>query len=533
MECPGLSGYASVGFDVVKQYLLSLRAIILLAVASGVTLASTVAYLDNATMLRSDHIAAVEIEVDRLATLLALAMREPLWNFAPHQADSIIDAVFVNPDVVSITVIDHKDIVFAEQTRPPPQVDKVASARREVERDGSKVGALTVIMSTAGYLQKLDVAREQYARTAVIIVAGSLFIILLVMHRSFVRPVQHLVAASEKIALGELQTPIRPVFSAELATLARSLESTRQALLNLFAEVEGQNRALADANEHLEQRVEERTRSLEIALATLQRAQDEIIQTEKLASLGRIVAGVAHELNTPIGNALTVATTIGTHLEVLFKEFESGQLRRSTVTTVIQECGKGLPIFIRNISRAAQLISHFKQVAIDQTSDQRRCFNLAEVTAEVLSTLEPTLRSKNCTLQSALEENIQCNSFPGAYGQILTNLVTNAAQHGYVQEQKGVVKVQVRTLPGQLAELCVSDDGLGMEFEVRQRIFDPFFTTKLGAGGSGLGMNIVHGLVTRRLGGTIVVDSQIGQGTTITVRFRLEAPEAPTPQSPD
>ena len=512
-----------------RRYLFSLRTVIVFAVTAGVFLSGVIAYLDFASRARGEHIAAIDVEIGRLADLTSLSMREPLWQFSPQQAESILDSVFVNPDVLSIEVVDHKDRMFVSRKRSPqssPQGDESEKSLRkvqEIKREGALVGHISVTMSTAGYVQKLEAARSQYIRTTVIVLAGSLCIILIALHWGLVRPVRRLVNASMLIAQGQLDTPIQRVYSTELATLAGTLETTRRALLRLFADVESRNKSLADANENLEMRVAERTQSLEAAMASLKRAQDEIIQSEKLASLGRVVAGVAHELNTPIGNALTVATTIAAHLDDLQKEIASGTLRKSTLTLVTEKSQEGIAIFVSNVERAAQLISNFKQVAIDQTSDQRRAFDLAHVTTEVLSTLAPAVRKAHCELVVELEPDVQCDSYPGSYGQVLTNLVMNALLHGYPDTPGGVIRVQVRKESADHVSLTVIDTGQGMTEDVRQRVFDPFFTTKLGSGGSGLGMNIVYGIVTHALGGTVTVQSKLGEGARITVTFMAVA----------
>ena len=497
----------------------SLRVAIALTVVLGVLLASFLSYVEQTSDLRDQHIAQIRAEMHQLGTLTSLALREPLWQFEAEQANSIMEAAFVNPDVVSISIWDDKGTLFATRTRSAEDSRLVDSTTHVVERNNTAVGKLTVQMSTAGYLRKVNAVRMQYLRNAAQISVGALLVILLLLHWRLVRPLEELVRASGRLEKGQLDVPIRPIFRDEVGALADSLEATRLALLHLIAQLESRNLELTDANEHLELRVGERTESLEKTLQTLEWAQEEIVQTEKLASLGRVVAGVAHELNTPIGNALTVASTIQSELEALKTELDSGSMRRSSLQKFIARADEGLALSLNNLQRAAHLISDFKQVSVDQTSDQRREFDLAEVTTEILNMLQPMLRKSTCQVTKNLCADLVCDSFPGRYGQVLTNLVINASIHAFDGRTGGSISVTIGAHDADTVELVVADDGVGMEDHVRARIFDPFFTTKMGRGGTGLGMNIVHGIVTRILGGQITVHSTPGAGSQIRVLF--------------
>lgn len=506
-----------------RKYLFSLQILVGATVAVAVLLASTLAYFDQRDKLQREHSAEIRDELSRLALLTALAMREPLWQFAPEQAESIVDSIFVNPAIVRVEVLDHRGNTFVRRA-----VGELESLRNRaeteatlapVERDRQVIGSLALEMRTSGYRQKQEEALRRYLRAGMIVLFTSLSIIFFVLHWGLVRPTRRLVQESSRIAQGDLQSAIAPVFSTELGSLATSLEATRLSLVQLIRRLEENNQALHDANTTLEERVSERTASLEAALHQLRLTQVEMVQAEKLASLGRVVAGVAHELNTPIGNALTVASTIGHHLEQMEADLNTGTLRKSTLLRVTADSRQAVDIFVRNIERAAHLISNFKQVAVDQASDQRRTFDLATVTEEVLSTLVPVLRKSGCTLHTELAQDVTCDGYPGSYGQILTNLVMNAMVHGY-RNQSGEIAIRTALADDhEWAFVSVSDAGAGMDEDTARRIFDPFFTTRMGSGGTGLGMNIVHSLVTRTLEGQIAVHSRPGAGTSVQVTF--------------
>ncbi|MES2070581.1 MAG: ATP-binding protein [Pseudomonadota bacterium] len=276
-------------------------------------------------------------------------------------------------------------------------------------------------------------------------------------------------------------------------------------------------------NTSLERRVSERTQALEVAnteltivLENLQRAQRELLRTEKMAALGSLVAGVAHELNTPIGTSVTVTSTLQQHTDDIILEMSKG-LRRSQLETYFHNTRTGTDILMRNLSKASELVTSFKQVAVDQTSANRRVFALDETVAEIVLTMSPTIRKTRHEVEYHVPPKIVLDSYPGPLGQVLTNLINNAFIHGFEGEQRGKITITGRHVGEDLIEITVGDNGRGIPEENLGRIFDPFFTTKLGQGGSGLGLNIVYNLVTGVLGGNIVVDSKPGEGARFTI----------------
>jgi PAS domain S-box-containing protein len=289
-------------------------------------------------------------------------------------------------------------------------------------------------------------------------------------------------------------------------------------------------RELSELAASLEQRVVERTEALHRSndelsntVETLRRAQAELVRTEKMAALGSLVAGIAHELNTPIGNCITVASTLDEQIEEFLESLQSG-LRRSVLDNFTGSTRLAADILLKNLRRASELVVSFKQVAIDQTSSQRREFALAEVVAEILLTLQPAIRRTPYVVDFAIPPEIICDSYPGPLGQVISNLINNALLHGYDDRSEGTVSISARVLSDTHFELTVADDGCGIPQAYQSRIYDPFFTTKLGKGGSGLGLNIVYNLVTGVLGGEIAVDSAPGKGTRFLIVAPLVAP---------
>jgi signal transduction histidine kinase len=275
---------------------------------------------------------------------------------------------------------------------------------------------------------------------------------------------------------------------------------------------------LAQANAGLEQKVAERSASLVEALENIKSMQSEMAENEKLASLGSLVAGISHELNTPIGNALTVSSALDDKSVELQALVESGNLRRSDLTRALGEFGEAAKLVRKSIERSAELIASFKQVSIDQTSERRRIFNLSDTIHDVAQTLGPTIKKAHCTIAIDIPPDIVCDSFPGPLGQVITNLVTNAILHGLANRTDGhlIIRAEARDTE---VYLWFSDNGSGMPESVLKKAFDPFFTTKMGRGGSGLGLAICHRICANVLGGSIHAESQLGVGTTFSVQF--------------
>lgn len=289
---------------------------------------------------------------------------------------------------------------------------------------------------------------------------------------------------------------------------------------------------IRELNANLEQRVIKRTEELQQAneelaftLETLNKAQEELVRSEKLAALGSLVAGIAHELNTPIGNSLMVASTLVDQTRSLATGFSNNELKRSTLDAYINDAGHAGDILMRNLHRAADLVNGFKQVAVDQTSSQRRDFSVAEVVSEIMLTMWPTLKKTAFIVSQNIPETLVMDSYPGPLGQVITNLVNNALLHGFEGREHGTVSIVAAPARKGWIELTVKDDGIGIPAANLGRIFDPFFTTKLGAGGSGLGLNIAHNIVTGILGGRIRVESLPGSGTTFVLTLPAVAPQ--------
>lgn len=260
----------------------------------------------------------------------------------------------------------------------------------------------------------------------------------------------------------------------------------------------------------------ERNIELQLTLERLQLAQDELVRKEKLASLGALVAGVAHEINTPIGVAITAAS----HLQDQVRQFS--RLRQSEKLTAAELASfepmaiESASMVLRNLQRADELVRSFKQVAVDQSSDQKRRFNLSTYIEEILSSLRPKFKYTRHRVIIQCPDEIELDTYPAAIYQVLINLVMNSLIHGFEHMDDGEIRISV-SVHKDWVLLAYSDNGCGMAEDVSSHIFDPFFTTRRGRGGTGLGMHIVYNLVTQALKGQIDVSSTEGAGTSTVI----------------
>ncbi len=269
-----------------------------------------------------------------------------------------------------------------------------------------------------------------------------------------------------------------------------------------------------------EAQLQEKAEQLEQTLTNLQKAEAQLIQTEKMAALGGLVAGIAHEINTPIGNSVTAVSLLMEKSDDFAELFQKNLVKRSDLKKFLELAQESSRMTLTNLNRAAELIQSFKQVAVDQSSGSKRSFNVKLYLEEVLLQLSPKLKNTGHQVEIIVDPDLYLDSYPGVFSQIVTNLVMNSLVHAYGPEDEGCIAIAFYQ---HLHELIFeyADDGKGIPAKNLSKIFDPFFTTKRGQGGSGLGLHIVYNLVTQKLAGTIQCHSEVGAGT----RFVIKLPQ--------
>jgi signal transduction histidine kinase len=338
---------------------------------------------------------------------------------------------------------------------------------------------------------------------AVIIVAG------VIIALSIRLPLRQIMTSMRAIMTGDYDRKVAGTEARdEIGAMARAVEVFRKNAI-----------AKRDAEDELRASKER----AESALLELNTAQRNLIDAERLAALGGLVAGVAHEVNNPIGISLTVASSLARRADMFDAELRSATpLRRSQLEQFVQTCRDAAQQLVSNLYRAGDLIQSFKQVAVDRSHAERRQFNLGESTDQIVASLRPVLKRSPISISVDVPEGLIIDGYPGSYGQILTNLFLNAANHAFPDGKSGTISIAAKLRANDDIEIIFADNGAGMTPDVQRQAFDPFFTTRRNEGGTGLGLHIVYNLVTQQLGGHMMLESRLGQGTT----FRIIMPRA-------
>lgn len=306
-------------------------------------------------------------------------------------------------------------------------------------------------------------------------------------------------------------------------------DETQRTVIGLYAMlVDVTDKVRADAellnlNNELEARVARRTAELARAMENLQASREELVRSQAKAGLAALVASVSHELSTPIGNSVLVASSLGDMARELQTQIDNNQLKKTSLLQHNQTMSEGSQMLMHNLARAESLLKNFKQVSADQASEQRRPFDVAEVIGEVVSSLSPSLKKLGHRIVQDLPPGMVMDSLPGPLGQVIINLINNAYHHAFEGRADGLLTIRARVQAANL-HLELADNGSGMPPDVLLNLFEPFFSTKIGRGGTGLGMSIVDTIVRKTLGGTIAVRSVVGQGTTYDIVLPLKAP---------
>ncbi|APW43817.1 ATP-binding protein [Rhodoferax saidenbachensis] len=519
---------------------------LLLAVLLGLLIPSWIAFAFEKAEVQARLSRELTSDRDRYADLLAVSLREPLWQLPPLFAEPLIDKIMEDPKVTRIVVKRMPEgQVFLERGAIKPT--SVEPAARDIQMQGNTLGTVSVQVNEDGVTDATAAAQQRFLWRTAYIGAAAIALIFITLHLRLTRPVDKLVMQSEALADGRLHETMEWHRNDELGRVGHSLENTRRALAKLVGELQTVNVDLRSENEQrkkaeteiarhaevLESRVAERTQelsatnaTLSVTLSNLRQTQHDLVESKKLASLGRMVAGVAHELNTPIGNALTIGSTIGERVRELQAQADAGQLKKSTLTDFLTSTVEAGVVLERSLARAAELVTSFKQVAESNSKEELSTFELVHLTAGMASRFTTTSEDIAIDFQNRVPPGIFITGYPELLRQVLGHLLNNTRVHAFDNRTEGQVIVQAY-IAGNHVEITVSDNGTGIAEDIQSRIFDPMFTTRMGRGGVGLGLSVVHNIVTRNMGGKVHVRNARPRGACFVLTLPLVAPLIP------
>ncbi|AYA66007.1 MULTISPECIES: sensor histidine kinase [unclassified Alteromonas] len=493
-------------------------------------------FIDLLAALFKDDLLKVQSDRDKRLLgnkLKNLAVSPDLLNVHIYQQDISGQLRMVaNYTKEGETRTSSKESSVSNYFRPVYSNEIVEIARAIENEDASTAGYIYIQVSTHRLNEKI----QQSILTSVTVIILMLvicFIVSLKMQKLITAPIQRLGDFLSKTSRQrDYSARAEPGNIRELAYLSESINvmlSRIQEYMQKQKMAEEQHRKL---NASLEDMVSQRTNALKDAnqeliqtLEKLHQFQRQIVQNEKMASLGDMVAGVAHEVNTPIGLGVTASTMMLDRLHIIQKEFESKTLKASTMARFLNESQENLNIIYRNLNRAAELISSFKQVAVDQSSESNRRFCFAQLVNEILLSLRPRLKKLHHDIRVDCDPTLSVETKAGPINQIIINLIMNSVIHGFEHIEHGEIDIIAEMMTPTKMKLIYKDNGKGISNDIRKRIFDPFVTTKRGQGGSGLGMHLVYNLVTQALNGTISITSEEGNGVEFIIIFPVESSE--------
>ena len=440
------------------------------------------------------NIATIEKTVPVMLDLAETELQKQALRKLGERADTLaqgLDKLSASLNLQARLLRDTVDRSGAEMAQAAEAISQRTS-EREMQVQGRLDRVLRAVFVWVGILTM--------ALVGIVVVLGA------VIARSVSGPLEGIGEAMRAIVSGRLDHKAEGADARdEIGDMARAVEVFR---------------ANAIAKHRAEEELRASKERAERALADLRATQESLIEAEKLAALGGLVAGVAHEVNNPVGISLTVASALAERCAAFHDEVEGGRLRKSQLASFVDLNRDAARQLVANLQRAGDLIQSFKQVAVDRSHADRRTFDLRAATEDILASLRPSLKQRRLSLDVDIPAGIVMDADAGAYGQVLTNLFLNAVTHAFPNASGGSIRIVGRPQGREHVEIRFSDDGRGMPSEVLRQAFDPFFTTRRGQGGTGLGLHIVYNVVTQRLGGRIALASVEGEGTT----FRLVLP---------
>ena len=528
-----------------KQNILSYRLLVYILMCS-----TLLAVLSTAVQLFWDYrndISNIEKGIKSIEAGYLDSLASSLWKLDQDQIGIQLDGIMKLPDIgfaaITEIVANKEEAVFY---RGDKREEFPIFREFDLFYNKTLVGKLQVGATLENVYDRLlkkfmVILGSQAVKTFLVSIC-----ILLIVHLLVVRHLNTLSRFTQRLDLNNLDETLKLSKKAvqqnqsdSIDQLANTLNSMRGNIRKQLNEKKKVQLQLEQLNEELEQRVQYRTATLKhtndrlaSALEELTETKDKLVESEKMAALGELVAGVAHEINTPVGNSLTSASFLQDLSTDLAKRAVKGDLQADQIRSYSADVSEATEMITTNLHRASKLISSFKQIAVDQSNELTQHFNIRENLEETLNTMATELRQANCKVLVNCDKTLEIVSFPASFVQIYNNLIMNSILHGFEGRDSGTIKIDIEKKNEQLL-IHYSDDGRGIPEQIKHRIFNPFVTSKRGSGGSGLGTHLIYNLITQLLKGSISCESEHRQGAKFEIRIPMKIQNLPDDESDD
>lgn len=433
-----------------------------------------------------------------------------------------LNSIYLDDEIIQIELIDYTNIINYELKSKKFDSTKVIKSKINLVYQEEVLGELNLYYTKEVINKHIQTYKMNIIKFSILL-GVILLLTILYFIKTFTNSIQKLSQATSAIASGNLLTKIDVKTNDEIGLLARKFENMRVSLKDRVDTIEKQKKQIQSFNQDLQQSVYERTEELEESneelqtmIYNLKETQDKLVDSEKMASLGSLVAGVAHEINTPIGIGITGITHFLENTEIVKGKYENEDISEEEFKEYLETSNELALLIYSNLEKTAHFVRSFKQISVDQMSEDKREFNLKEYTKEVLFSISNITKKTNINIKVLCEDDLTINTYAGSFSQIITNLVINSIRHGFDEKEKGEIVIDI-SFHDDSYELIYKDNGKGIKKENISKIFDPLFTTNREKGGTGLGLNIIYNIVTTILKGTISCESEEHKG----VEFRI------------
>lgn len=518
-------------------------------ICSITTIIST--YINIKTQYK-DRVERFERSLENIKENQLPILTESLWKVDNFSINIFLENLIHNEKIIYAEIVEKNKITYKMGVKKKDNiVEKKFPILKKIDQEEYDLGTLIILADMTPLYSDLKSIIKGIIFTEIIKLFLLSMLIIFILKKLLTNPLERIAEYAKELFIKNLEQPLEIKEKDitkynELDIVSNSINIMRVNLINQIKEREEllnkHNEQLKDRiierdieiearkkveneilklNQSLEIKVQERTKDLEDSLIELKKTQASLIESEKMASLGQLVAGVAHEINTPVGLSLTGITHFISESQRVSNRYKQDELTQEEFENFIElsnELAKSINI---NLEKTAKLVKSFKEVAVDQSSDDKRKFKIKEYLDDVI------LSIRNITKKTKIKINIDCDSkievysYPGSISQIITNLILNSLNHAYDIDDEDIITISIKKEDKNIV-IIYSDYGKGISRENLSKIFDPFFTTNRDGGGSGLGLSVIYNIVTKKLNGTIACESEENKGTTFMIKFNSD-----------